>query len=61
MKKLYKSRNNKLLFGVCGGLGEYLEVDPSVLRIVWLVFAFTGIGALAYFASGLILPFKEDI
>lgn len=61
MKRLYKTRNNKMLLGVCGGVAEYLEVDPSIIRIIWLILAFTGVGLLAYFAAGLILPFKDEI
>ena len=61
MKRLYKSRENKMFCGVCGGVAEYLEVDPSVVRLIWLVFAFTGVGLLAYFAAGFILPFRDEI
>ena len=36
MKKLYRSRDNKAIWGVCGGLGEYMDIDPVVIRIVYL-------------------------
>lgn len=41
--------------GVCGGLGEHLEIDPVIIRII---FIFTGIGLLAYFIIGLIIPLE---
>ena len=56
-KKWYKS-DNKIICGVCGGLGEYLGVDPNVIRIVWLIFGLSGLGILAYIVACLILPNK---
>lgn len=61
MKRLYKNRENKMFLGVCGGVSEYLDVDPSVIRIVWFILAFTGVGLLAYFVAAFILPFKDEI
>lgn len=55
MKRLYRSRKNKVFMGVCGGIGEYLEIDPVIIRII---FIFTGIGLLAYFIIGLIIPLE---
>jgi Putative stress-responsive transcriptional regulator len=37
MKKLYRSRENKVLAGVCGGIGEYFEIDPVIVRLIWIV------------------------
>ena len=39
-KKLYKSEDNKVLCGVCGGLGEFLGIDPTIIRLIWVVLAF---------------------
>lgn len=61
MKKLYKSRKNQVLCGTVGGIGEYLSVDPVVLRVVWIVAsAFTGFapGILAYIVASLVVPKK---
>jgi phage shock protein C len=61
-KKLYRSNENKILAGIIGGLGEYFDIDPTVLRLGWLlVFVFTGIfpGLLAYFVAILIVPKKS--
>ena len=60
-KRLYKSRKDKLLCGVCGGLGEYLGVDPVLVRILWVLFAFGGgSGLLAYVIACLIIPRKPS-
>ena len=42
VKKLYRSQNNRMLAGVCGGLGEYLTLDPTVIRIIWALFCLFG-------------------
>lgn len=56
-KKLYKSSSDRKIAGVCGGLGEYLGVDPTVVRLVW-VFAvlFAGVGLLAYVIAAVVIP-----
>jgi len=59
MKKLYKSKNNKIFSGVIGGLGEYLGIDPTILRLIWLLILITtGIipGILIYIIAALIVP-----
>lgn len=61
MKKLYRSEKNKVWFGVFGGLGEYLNIDPVLLRIVFiLIFVFTGFipGLIAYLLTAAIMPKK---
>lgn len=58
-KRLYRSRTNKIFAGICGGLGDYLEIDPVVLRLLWLlVVVFTGFvpGVLTYIIAILIIP-----
>ncbi|MCK4426989.1 MAG: PspC domain-containing protein [candidate division Zixibacteria bacterium] len=56
-KRLYRSRRNSMIAGVCGGLGEYLNVDPTIMRLaaVLLVFA-DGIGLIAYIIAWIIVP-----
>lgn len=57
MKRLYKSRNNKMLAGVCAGVAEYLNLDPSLVRIGFLVLsAIAGSGALMYILAAIIIP-----
>ena len=57
MKRLYKSQTNEMIFGVCGGVAEYLNIDPTIVRLIWavLVFAF-GTGVLAYIIAAIIMP-----
>ena len=57
MKRLYKSRKNKVIDGVCGGIAEYFDVDPVLIRIVAVIFIFTGGAAiLAYIIGMIIIP-----
>ena len=59
-KKLYRSTTNKKLFGVCGGLAEYFDVDPTVVRIIYLLLLLgAGFGLLAYLVCALIMPEKR--
>jgi phage shock protein C len=56
-RKLYRSRTNSMIAGVCGGLGEYLSVDPTILRVVAVLLIFAkGIGLLAYLIGWVIIP-----
>lgn len=60
MNKLYKSNKNKVFAGVCGGIGEYMDVDPVIIRLIWvLVSIFAGMGILgliAYLIAAMIIP-----
>ncbi len=59
MKKLFRSKTNKTLYGVIGGLGEYFDIDPTILRIGFIfftVFPSFGFGIPVYFLSVLIIP-----
>ncbi|MCD8300077.1 MAG: PspC domain-containing protein [Clostridiales bacterium] len=56
-KRLYKSQDNKLLFGVCGGIAEYFRIDPTVVRLIWAaVTVFFGAGILLYAVAVLLMP-----
>jgi phage shock protein C len=56
MKKLYRSKNNKILAGVCGGIGEYFNIDPTIIRLLWLLISITGGGLVAYIIAWIIIP-----
>lgn len=56
-RKLYLSNTNKKIGGVCGGLGEYFNIDPTVIRLVWFLSIFLhGFGLLAYLITWLVMP-----
>ncbi len=55
-KKLTKS-SNRMICGVCSGIGEYLGIDPTVVRLLWVIFTFMGgAGLLAYIVAAIIIP-----
>ena len=57
MKKLYKSDVDRKLCGVCGGIAEYLGIDSTIVRLLWVVLVvFFGTGILAYIISALVIP-----
>ena len=56
-KRLYKSKKNKLHAGVCGGNAEYFNLDPTLIRLGWIVFsALGGSGILAYIIAAIVIP-----
>ena len=56
MKRLYRSKDNRVLCGVCGGIGDYLNVDPTIIRLLCLLLGFTGSGLIAYIVASVIIP-----
>ncbi len=58
MKKLFRSNTDKKLFGVCGGIAEYFNIDSTIVRLIWAVFAFfsLGTGLLVYLLAALVMP-----
>ena len=59
-KKLYKSDENKIINGVCGGIGEYFDIDPTLVRLAWVVFcALGGSGVIAYVIAAIIMPRRQ--
>ncbi len=60
-KKLYRSRNDRMLAGVCGGLGEYFDVDSTVIRLLFIVLAILGgHGILAYLIALILIPLEPE-
>ena len=60
-KKLYRSKSNRMLLGVCSGVAEYFNIDPTVVRVIWAVasiFAFAGV--IAYAVCAFVIPEKPD-
>lgn len=55
-KRLFKSRDNRVLCGVCGGIGEFFNIDPTLIRLLCVLLAFTGAGFVAYIIAAIIVP-----
>ncbi|MDK2822222.1 MAG: phage shock protein [Clostridia bacterium] len=65
MKKLYRSTSNKKLLGVCGGLAKYFGVDPTIVRLAWVIVSLIPmvglfLGVLTYIISGIVIPIEPD-
>lgn len=61
-RKLYKSSENKIIAGVCGGIGEYFNVDPVIVRLIAVVFTLMGgSGLIAYIIAAFIIPSRKRI
>jgi len=58
MKRLYRSKNDRMMGGVCAGLGEHLDVDPTVIRLIWAVVTLLsfGTGIIIYILAWIIIP-----
>jgi len=61
-KRLYRSRKNKMLFGVCGGLGEYFNVDPTLVRILFIILLLGSVGTaiLLYLLLAIVIPEEPE-
>ncbi|MCI8447324.1 MAG: PspC domain-containing protein [Eubacterium sp.] len=57
MKRLVKSNQNRIICGVCGGIGQYFGLDATLIRLAWVIFGFAGgSGVLAYILAAIIIP-----
>lgn len=60
-KRLYKSRTDKKIDGVCAGIGDYFNIDPTLIRLAWILFcALGGSGILAYIVAALVIPVQPE-
>lgn len=56
-KRLYKSSTDKKVCGVCGGIANYFDVDPTVIHLIWVIFTLAGgSGLIAYIIAAIIMP-----
>lgn len=55
-RKLYRSDSDRMLCGVCGGIGEYFNIDATIIRLLWAVIACSGPGVIAYIVAAVIIP-----
>ena len=57
MKKLHKSQTDKKICGVCGGFAEYFNIDPTLVRLLWVIITLAGgAGLLAYIIAAIVMP-----
>jgi phage shock protein C len=58
-KRLYRSRTNRIIWGVCGGVAEYFNVDPAIVRVIFVLLVFAGgLGIIAYIVLAIIAPLE---
>ncbi len=57
-KKLCRSVSNRMVCGVCGGIGSYFNIDPTLVRLIWVIASFVGVGSglLVYIIAAVIIP-----
>jgi phage shock protein C len=62
-KRLYKIEDDKKIEGVCGGIAEYFNVDPTIVRLGWVIITLfsAGAGIVGYIAAAVIMPRKSDV
>ena len=61
-KKLYRSRSNRMIAGICGGLGEYFNIDPTLIRLALVFFTlWWGSGLLFYFIAWFVIPEEPEL
>ena len=63
VKKLMRSRGNRMICGVCGGIGEYLNLDPTLVRLIWALcsLASVGMGLILYIIAAVVMPEDDGI
>lgn len=60
-RNIYRSKENKVISGVCGGFAEYLDLDPTIVRVIWALTSLTwGAGIIAYIICAIIIPEKPN-
>lgn len=56
MEKLYRSTSNRKIAGVCGGLAEYFKIDPVIIKVIFVILLFVGVGLLVYLVMWIFVP-----
>jgi phage shock protein C len=60
-KRLYRSRNERMIWGVCGGLAQYFDIDPTIVRLIFvLTIFFGGLGIIAYIILAIVVPLEDS-
>ncbi|MDD5906781.1 MAG: PspC domain-containing protein [Clostridiaceae bacterium] len=61
-KRIYKNREKKMLCGVCAGVAEYFDIDPTIVRVIWGVGCFAwGAALIAYIVCAIVFPDKSEV
>ena len=62
-RKLTRSTTNRSICGVCGGIGEYINIDPTIIRIIWIFCSLTscGTGLIVYLIAALVIPEPDSL
>ncbi len=62
VKQITRPRNNRIIAGVCSGIGNYFGIDPNIVRVIWIIFTVMsiGLGVIAYIAAWLLFPEEND-
>jgi phage shock protein PspC (stress-responsive transcriptional regulator) len=60
-RRLTKSKKDRMLFGVCGGLGEYFDIDPTFIRLAFAALALQGFGIIIYIILAIIMPSEKSV
>ncbi len=61
-KRLYRSRKQRMLCGVCGGIAEYFNIDPTLVRLALVVFCLAvGMGVVAYIIAAIVMPDEPEV
>ncbi len=61
MERLYRSKSNRVIAGVCGGFAEYFRIDPTIIRIIWILIGLAGAGLPAYIIAAIIMPDEDKV
>ena len=59
-KKLYRSKTDKKLAGVCGGVAKYFAIDPTIIRLIWVILSLCAPGVIAYIICALVIPEEPE-
>lgn len=59
-KKLYRNTEQKMIAGVCSGIADYINIDPTLVRLLWALVGLSGAGIVAYIVCALIIPEKPS-
>ena len=60
-KRLYRSKTQRMLCGVCGGIAEYFNIDPTLVRLAWAIVSLGGPGLLLYLIAAIVVPEETEV